>query len=639
MPQPSTSGRGALADQAYTGQAEELILPEGFSEQTAELLEEFVHPHQHDARATEDTLTGEEWSDEDEREKMRNLPWWKRPTPWWLICALPFTAIAMASTLAPRIEVYTILACRLLRPDIYHDESLSVLDLTSTLAPTRGQLCAADPVVQAAVAKFAAAMSTSMGVLSCLTTGWWGAFSDRYGRNRVMGISLLGLLLTDFNFIFVLHYPDLVPGGYWFLLFGPLVEGSLGGFTGGVAAIHAYQADVTTGDNRSRIFSLGLGLMFTGIAIGPTLGSLLIRSTGHILSVFYGAMVVHVLYAILIWFILPQSLSLSYRLRARETYARRKRQGASERTDRLSVRALLLFKRLFSFLAPLAVFAPVIQEASNPLKKQKRDWNLTIIGAAYMITISVMGSYNYTFQYAAATFGWTSEILGYWLSLVGAARAVFLALILPVVIKLLKPEPIVIEIPQTASESTPLLSSSDTPRDVPTKKKELHSPAFDLGLTRVSVAIEAIAYTCMGLAPTALAFTVFGMVNSIGTAFSPAIQSATLALYMQRGNKESGKLFGALSVLQALGSQILGPSLYGFVYVKTVATYPRTIFFVSVITFVISSLLLACVRLPKTPFPNTAKAVNAEADPEEPDAESRGMNAGGRDSTLVEVDA
>lgn len=84
-----------------------------------------------------------------------------------------------------------------------------------------------------------------------------------------MGIYLLGPLLTDIIFIFVMHHPDLVLGGYWFLLLGPLVEGSLGGtilgscqivgslcltflgFTGAIATIHAYQADVTTEDNRS----------------------------------------------------------------------------------------------------------------------------------------------------------------------------------------------------------------------------------------------------------------------------------------------------------------------------------------------------------------------------------------------------
>jgi len=66
--------------------------------------------------------------------------------------SLPFIVIAMSATLTPRIEIYTILACRLLRPGIYHDESMSLM---STFAPTRSQLCAADPVVQAAVAKIA----------------------------------------------------------------------------------------------------------------------------------------------------------------------------------------------------------------------------------------------------------------------------------------------------------------------------------------------------------------------------------------------------------------------------------------------------------------------------------------------------
>jgi len=119
-----------------------------------------------------------------------------------------------------------------------------------------------------------------------------------------------------------------------------------------------------------------------------------------------------------------------------------------------------------------------------------------------------------------------------------------------VVIKLLKPKPVIIEIPQSPTFSA---GSLDTPREVPTKKKEIHSPAFDLGLARISVAIGAISYACMGLAPSALAFTVFGMANSVGMAFFPAAQSTALALYIQNGNKESGRLFGALSLAQALG--------------------------------------------------------------------------------------
>jgi MFS family permease len=65
--------------------------------------------------------------------------------------------------------------------------------------------------------------------LSTAQTEWHTQFSDRYGRLSVMGITVLGLLLTDFNFIMVALFPNRIPGGYWFLTVGPAVEGSLGG--------------------------------------------------------------------------------------------------------------------------------------------------------------------------------------------------------------------------------------------------------------------------------------------------------------------------------------------------------------------------------------------------------------------------
>jgi hypothetical protein len=55
--------------------------------------------------------------------------------------------------------------------------------------------------------------------------------SDLYGRTRLVGINVCGILLMDFNFIFVTLFWKRLPGGYWFLLLGPFVEGLLGGTT------------------------------------------------------------------------------------------------------------------------------------------------------------------------------------------------------------------------------------------------------------------------------------------------------------------------------------------------------------------------------------------------------------------------
>lgn len=56
--------------------------------------------------------------------------------------------------------------------------------------------CVSDPAVQAGAARLQTIMTTTMGALSALTTGWWGQFGERHGRIRVLAISTFGLFLT-----------------------------------------------------------------------------------------------------------------------------------------------------------------------------------------------------------------------------------------------------------------------------------------------------------------------------------------------------------------------------------------------------------------------------------------------------------
>ena len=59
-----------------------------------------------------------------------------------------------------------------------------------------GNKCVLDPAVQARAAGLQTVMTTTMGVLSALTTGWWGHFGERYGRTRTLAISTFGLVVT-----------------------------------------------------------------------------------------------------------------------------------------------------------------------------------------------------------------------------------------------------------------------------------------------------------------------------------------------------------------------------------------------------------------------------------------------------------
>lgn len=615
------------------------------SERDAELLHEFVHPHHHEV---EETVIGglSDNADLDEELKARALlPWWKRPSPVWLLALMPISSIAWSSTVAPRVEIYTKLACAVHVPDVYDDQLAGLIitnatpleahlhvrqhrplitvffrDMPELAKNANSDRCASDPVVQANVAKLAAAMAVTMGVLGCLTTAVWGSYSDRHGRTAVLGISVIGLLSTDFNFLVVNTYYERLPGGYWFLLLGPIVEGCLGGTSTAIASMHAYMADTSTSATRSRVFSLSLGLLFFGFGLGPTLGSLLIRVTGETISVFYVATFVHLLYALWLWFIVPESLTQA-----------QKRTSTIKHHESDPQAGVL--KRLFGFLSPLSVFLP---EMNGPerhhLKRRKRDWNLTIIAVAYGLTLSLIGSYTYKFQYAAAVFGWTSENIGYWLSLVGAARAFFLTLILPFAIKLCKPKPKDMSmgerepfIPSDSNDSESSHTDSDRSSSF---HLERHSSRFDLGLARVSLFIDILSYALLGFTTSPFVFTLSSILGSMATGFSPAVQSVALELYTQRGGTESGRLFGALSVIQALSSQILGPSLYAFVYIKTVATFPRTMFFVGVGSVCISLACLALVRLP-----------DPEKHPHMLDAEEEVAVDGGvwRDDTLVDI--
>ena len=62
------------------------------------------------------------------------------------------------------------------------------------MTPTKR--CLTDPTVQRGAARIQTSVTTVMGALSALTTGWWGHFGEQYGRMRVLAAATLGLFLT-----------------------------------------------------------------------------------------------------------------------------------------------------------------------------------------------------------------------------------------------------------------------------------------------------------------------------------------------------------------------------------------------------------------------------------------------------------
>ncbi|KAG8885595.1 hypothetical protein FRB97_000503 [Tulasnella sp. 331] len=180
-------------------------------------------------------------------------PWYRRPSPWLLFPMVFTSACLFSSTAGSKNEILISLACAYHRPEYYITPVIpsnssspilhAALSTIATTIPSPDRRCSTDPTILAAVARLVTVQSLVLGLLTCLTVGWWGQMSDRHGRKLILSISIFGILLTEANIIFVSRYQASVPGGYWFLVVTSAIDGVLGGMSTASAATHAYMAD------------------------------------------------------------------------------------------------------------------------------------------------------------------------------------------------------------------------------------------------------------------------------------------------------------------------------------------------------------------------------------------------------------
>lgn len=79
---------------------------------------------------------------------------------------------------------------------IAYSTSGATVDRNDDPRSTPSSPCLSDPRVQSGAARIQTIMTTTMGTLSALTTGWWGHFGEQHGRNRVLAVATVGLFLT-----------------------------------------------------------------------------------------------------------------------------------------------------------------------------------------------------------------------------------------------------------------------------------------------------------------------------------------------------------------------------------------------------------------------------------------------------------
>lgn len=76
-------------------------------------------------------------------------------------------------------------------------------------------------------------------------------FSDRTGRRNLFLVTAFGAMCANTVYLLVNRYWRVMPTGYWSVLLGPLIEGSLGGMPAAVMAFISYVSDTTQERDRS----------------------------------------------------------------------------------------------------------------------------------------------------------------------------------------------------------------------------------------------------------------------------------------------------------------------------------------------------------------------------------------------------
>ncbi|PPQ67510.1 hypothetical protein CVT25_006051 [Psilocybe cyanescens] len=591
-------------------------------------------------------------------QKPKKKPFY-RPRPLWLVPFAITASLVRAMTLAPRVEIFTQLSCNKLHghhhwnhtqvpvifssmdpisPRLFHSIEFPVSNISTPLSllldpsdqdrkdsddtedPRRlpSERCLSDPAVLAGAARIQAIMTTTMGFLSALTTGWWGHFSERHGRTRVMAISTFGLFLTDLTFILVsTPSSPLSQHGHNLLLVAPVIEGFLGGWSTLQSATSSYLSDCTSPGSRAQIFSRFQGVFYLGLAVGPSIGGWLIQHplralTGDaaaaggktVTTVFWVSIMLSFINFVLVLFVFPESLGkkkMEQAVAAAEAQAAAASKtgglvtttsaGTQEDVGSSGVQEVVATDGVIvGFLRPLAVFLPamVLQPSPNGIGlRKRRDWSLTMLALALFAYMLSTGLYQLKYMYAMQTYGWGAEQLGYYISFMGVGRAMWLLFALPLLIGFFKPKPKPKQQPAGIETNGPTNANQQPAgkKPKPTRTQLGEEIKFDLGLTKCSLLVDIVSHSLVALLPgpehaglTGLGliagggvspeksqalFVLASSMNGMGSGAVPAIQSLALCMMQVRAFNGGEVAEGGDSNVSASGETPGSGTLFG----------------------------------------------------------------------------
>ncbi|KAK9317957.1 major facilitator superfamily domain-containing protein [Lipomyces starkeyi] len=490
---------------------------------------------------------------------------WNTPTIYHLLAPFMLFAIAFGGNLAPKINIILTLVCR----EYYAQQQgtsmstviqwvthLAANDAVRTLEGDVNEMCQVAEV-HAIASTVTMWVGLLTGLLGTATSAWLGALSDRIGRRPVLLIGVLGPFLADFTIIIAAKWSNLKSYNLYYL--AAFFDGVTGSYILVVAMCHSYATDCTPpGNKRAAAFGLFHGVLFGGMAIGPSITSFLVSRTGNVLTFFYIGLVLQIVFFLLVLFVIPESLPHSRMIQAQAAYRQQQRRAQHTTAGPLTVCA---FVSRINFLKRLGAFWP----RDGTKLAIKRNMIILAIMDALCVgnTISEMMA---LLMYAEFTFHWTSVETGYYVTTIGVVRIVLLFVLLPNILRRLK----------SYVDSYQKRNGTYLPDN-----KIFGATDTDILLIRGSAVMALLAYMGFMLTNSPALFLLCGATGALSGALAPGMEAA-ISKHVPR--KNTGQILGAVALMHSI-ARVIAPTVYLSIYSVTVGWFPKALFVVFVCSF------------------------------------------------------
>ena len=464
--------------------------------------------------------------------QFEGLPWYKKPSIYWIIAPFLMIALAYGGIIVTKLILIEDLLCeKYFASKATADPKFSFMPVIIGKDNRQCEI----PEVSSLTAEFMLLTSLLSGIPSAFVAPTLGAYSDRWGRTRVMAVASTGSLISEIITIVVASYPTTV-SVYWILL-GSVFEGLSGSFIVSMAVANAYASDCTPPTKRARALSFIYGCLFAGIAFGPIVSAKLVQKTGNLVAPFYLAFGIFLGATLFLGFVVPESAPLKRQITARKEWEEAKlAAGPSSR-----------WKKILSLPKALSVLWPTGPGSSVRLRR-----NLVLLAAVDTVCFGVaMGAMTVILVYSRQAFAWDHSMTQYYVSTVNICRVVILLALLPAMNRLLRGK-----------------SGSD--------QKHGHTGAdnIDLGFIRAGIFFDLIGFIGFATSTQSTMFVLSGAVASVGGIVSPTLSSA---LTRHLPPHLTGQLLGAMGLLHAL-ARIVSPAIFNSIFALTTDSFPQAVF-------------------------------------------------------------